>query len=136
MNLDWLPNWTKQQWITALGIAASTVTFSLAQIANAIPPWLAPYVPYIMLAGALAATVGGALTKLLDASPWATWIGIGVAITATAVAYGQYLPDWVTQGATVLGALLAALGASIFGWGEDQGDGGDGPPQFISPRFQ
>lgn len=108
--------------ISFFGLVAAIATAITAQV-TAINP---KYGAWVMLAGALAASTGGALSKYLAAGPVATGLGIVVAVSGVLAMATGVIPAGYAQVIAVLGTAAAAAGKSLFGWTDSSGDGGTG----------
>lgn len=102
--------------ISFLGLLAAIATAVTAQVTALNPK----YGAWVMLAGAVAASTGGALSKYLNAGPVATGLGIIVAVAGVLAMATNVIPASYAQVIAVLGTAAAAAGKSLFGW-EDGG---------------
>lgn len=113
------------QIISVLGLLATIATAITAQVTAINPKFGA----WVMLAGALAAAAGGALSKYLSAGPVATALGVIVAVSGVLAMATGVIPAGYAQIIAVIGTAAAAAGKSLFGW---TGDGDGGTPSGTS----
>ena len=108
--------------VSWLGLLAS-VAAAIASQVGAINPKAGAYT---MLAAAIAAAAGGAITKYVNMAAGAVFLGLVVAVAAVFAApdFASLLPTSVIQIIGILGTAAAAAGKSLFGW-DDQQKGSD-----------
>lgn len=101
-----------QKIVSWLGLVAAITTAITAQVVT-INPRLGAWV---MLAGAVAAAAGGALTKYAGAGTLPAALGIVVAVAGVLAMATDVIPTSFAAIIAIVGTAAAAAGKSLFGW--------------------
>ncbi len=115
----------KQKIVTWLGVISAVASAIAGQVGTLNPKTAL----YIVLAGSLAAAIGGALAKLVESSVFVTVIGVGVAACGVLAGAGDLIGTGKAAVIAIIGTALTAIGKSLFGWGDnDSPNGGPTAP--------
>lgn len=114
----------KPRVISILGLIAAVGTAIAAQVTDLNPRAGA----WMLLGAGVAASAGGTISKLLQASRGAVFLGLVISVSgALAMSQGLFSSKLITI-FSILGTALAAAGKSLFGWT-------DGPEGVIGSRI-
>lgn len=102
----------KPKIVSVLALIAAVSTAIATQVADLNPRAGA----WVLLIAGVAAAAGGTVSKLLDASRGAVFLGLIVSVTgAMAMSQGLFSPKLMSI-FSILGIAAAAAGKSLFGW--------------------
>lgn len=107
-----------QKVISILGVISSML-FAVAPQFSSLQPKTAAW---LILVGTVATSASGALIKFGNGNIYITVTGVAVAVLGVLAGAGDMIPEQISFAIGVAGTALAALGKSLFGWGDDSSD--------------